>query len=202
MNRKSRIEWRKQFDKSNNVTCVLDQDSRIVYCNPAWDRFALSNAGDGAVASKVSGVSLFDCIPPVLHDHYRTLLDRARADRKILHAEYECNSPDVYREFQMNITPIPGTEWLALVHSLRVEAPIPYESLPLTNDDYRVDELIVMCAQCRRTRHPTQLRWDWIPDFVRSMPRRVSHGVCDACMVYLYGHPRGDPPDNSRKREW
>ena len=174
--------WRTQFDRDETVTCVLDAAFTIVYCNPAWDRFALANDGESAMASKICGTPLFRYVPRVLEYHFSKLFERAREKRELVTADYECNSPDVFRRFCMRVSPIPATTLLAVLHPLLVHGDIPYPSFRSTDHDYGRGELVTMCAQCRRTKRLHDNCWDWVPEFVRNLPSRVGGGVCQECL--------------------
>lgn len=40
-----------------------------------------------------------------------------------------------------------------------------------------------MCAQCRRTKRLHDNYWDWVPEFLRNPPARVSCGICRECLL-------------------
>jgi hypothetical protein len=174
--------WRTQFDRNETATCVLDPAFTIVYCNPAWDRFALANNGGSAVASRICGAPLFRYVPRVLEYHYSKLFERAREKHVLVSANYECNSPDEFRKFCMHISPIPDTSLIAIEHSLLIYGDIPYPVLRSTDHDYGIGELVTMCAQCRRTKRLHDDCWDWVPEFLRNPPDRVSYGICSECL--------------------
>ncbi len=174
--------WRTQFEQSECVTCVLDVAFQIIYCNPAWDRFAIANNGESALASRICGTPLFRYLPGVLEYHYLKLFERAREKHELVTAEYECNSPDVFRKFRIHISPIPATSLLAVVHSLLAHGDIPYAICRSTDHDYGVGELVSMCVQCRRTKRLRDHCWDWVPEFLRTPPARVSYGICQECL--------------------
>jgi len=44
-----------------------------------------------------------------------------------------------------------------------------------------------MCSNCRRTQRADRSGWDWVPEWVRGAPVRVSHGICEICSGFLYG---------------
>jgi hypothetical protein len=174
--------WRTQFDRNETATCVLDVSLTIVYCNPAWDQFALANNGESAVASRILGTPLFRYVPRVLEYHLLKLFERAREKHELVTANYECNSPDVFRKFRMHISPIPDTSFLAVVHHLLAHGDIPYPAFRSADHDYGVGELVITCAQCRRTKRLHDNYWDWVPEFLRNPPARVSHGICHECL--------------------
>lgn len=175
--------WRTQFDRNDTATCVLDVAFTIVYCNPAWDRFALANNGESAIASRICGTPLFRYVPRVLEYHYSKLFERAREKNELVTADYECSSPDVFRKFRMQISPIPDTSLLAVVHPLLAHGDIPYPVFRSTDHDYGLGELVTICAQCRRTKRLHDNVWDWVPEFLRNPPDRVSYGVCQECLL-------------------
>ncbi|MFZ0687522.1 MAG: PAS domain-containing protein [Terriglobales bacterium] len=177
-------QWQTRFENSSSVTCVLDEGRRLIYCNPAWDAFALYNNGIRATSRHVLGQQLFDYIPEVLQDHYDRLLLRAALGRKIVGSDYECNTDGKFRKFRLVLLPIPKTNLLAMVHALRIERPMTLPSLDPAICRFP-NKAVTMCAQCRRTKGG-DCRWNWVPDFVRNPPERVSHGICPECMMYLY----------------
>jgi len=175
--------WRTQVDRNETATCVLDVSLTITYCNPAWDRFALANNGESAVASRICGTPLFRYVPRVLEYHFLKLFERAREKRELVTANYECNSPDVFRKFCMHISPIPATFLLAVEHHLLAHGDIPYPAFRIADHDYGVGELVIMCAQCRRTKRLHDNYWDWVAELLRNPPARASYGICGECLV-------------------
>jgi hypothetical protein len=114
---------------------------------------------------------------------FMKLFERAREKHELVTSNYECNSPDVFRRFCMHISPIPATSLLALVHLLLVHDDIPYRAFRSTDRDYGTGDLVTMCAQCRRTKRLRDNYWDWVPEFLLNPPARVSHGLCEDCLV-------------------
>ncbi len=181
--------WQAQFDRIETAVCVLDTPLNIVYCNPAWDRFALANNGESGVGARICGTPLFRYVPRVLQYHFLKLFDRAREKHELVTAPYECNSPEVFRRFSMDISPIPDTPLLAVVHRLLAQSDIPYPAFGATDHDYGVRELVVMCAQCRRTKRLHDNFWDWVPEFLRHPPGNVSYGICQECLLLYCADP-------------
>jgi hypothetical protein len=179
-------EWQAQFERSASEICVIDVDYRIIYCNPSWDLFALQNDRSGATASHVLGRSFFAFVPRVLHSHYRTLVETSRLERKGAGRDYECHSPDKFRMYHLMVLPIPGTDLTAMVHSLRVERPMIFRPLNVSAYHHGPGNIVTMCAQCRRTKNNQRHHWNWVPEFVKNPPRRISHGICPECTMYLY----------------
>jgi hypothetical protein len=177
-------EWQARFEKSASVTCVIDADSTIIYCNPRWNAFALENDGACATTKHVLGGSLFSYIPAVFEPHYRKLVDTSRLEHRVTGCDYECHSGEKFRKYHLKLLPVPRTDLLAMVHSLRVERDLVFESVEPSR--YSHGSVVTMCAQCRRTKNHHHRLWDWVPDFVKAPPRRISHGICPDCTMYLY----------------
>ena len=172
-----------EFELSENLTCFVDDTSRIVHCNHAWDRAARDNGVEQAVGVRLRGTSLLDYIPGVLQYHYSKLLERAREKRTIVFTDYECNTPDLFRSFNLSIVPVPESPLLALVHTLLKKSVIPYPVCSPATHEYGFESSVTMCAQCRRSKRLRDNIWEWVPDFVRNRPPRVTHGICDNCIA-------------------
>jgi hypothetical protein len=179
-------EWQARFETSASVTCAIDVDSTIVYCNPAWNVFAIQNNGNHATADYVLGRSLFAYIPATLAPHYRKIVETSRVRRHGAGSDYQCHSTDKFRTYRLMVFPIPHTDLLAMVHSLRVERAMTYKPLNVSSYHHGPGNVVTMCAQCRRTRNSHDGDWNWVPEFIRSPPMRISHGICPECTMYLY----------------
>ena len=184
---------RDAFDRSKDVVWIVDAQQRICYCNPAWDRFALNNGGDNAVAERVVGADLMSFIPTELHDFYQRAMDETRRSNTIFDVDFECSSAELYRLLHMMILPVQRSGELVFVSSPRREFPHSAELVcPAHWENYaNSDGIITMCCHCRRTRRCVESQvWDWVPDFLT--PEKVhgnlqiSHGMCPICVSYFY----------------
>ncbi len=188
-------ELRHALEQSGNVTCVVDDALRLVYCNPAWDSFAFSNNGEAAVASRVVGTNLMDVVAEPLKPVYERLFAVARMKRQMWPLDYECPSADLFRLFRMEIRPLRAAAGFVLVHALRVERAHGLDRESFAPDATRYlnpQGLIVMCAHCRKTRRVAEPgTWDWVREYLNptSPPRKISHGLCGTCFAYFYPQP-------------
>lgn len=175
------------LQESGNVTCLLEPGFRFAFCNPAWDSFALDNGGERWLAASVVGKSFFSVLPPVLTPFYLRAFDAAHSEEHPFEIDYDCSSPDVYREFRMQIFPL--AHGFAVVHSLRLEHPHALDPVPPDPRHVAASGIITMCAHCRRTRRAAEpVVWDWVPDYLRSRPLAISHGLCPPCRQHFYGY--------------
>ncbi len=155
------------MDSSPNVIYILDSRLRIVYCNPAWDKFALCNGGERATAAHVTGRVLFDFITPALHDFYESIFAQCRTGAHSMAFDFECSSPDVYRLLRMEVLPLRRADGFATITSLHHEG--SHDRTPHTPGRRYTgtDGIIVMCAHCRRTRRSDFTeQWDWVPQYL------------------------------------
>jgi hypothetical protein len=122
----------------------LDATDTIVATDPGWDSFALENGGAGAVAERLLGRTLWDCIagsdtPAALH---RLFYDARRSDTP-WGMRYRCDSPQQERLFQLSATPVPGNGLIVRHALLRTRPRIR----DVVKDLSRADR-IWQCSQC------------------------------------------------------
>ena len=169
---------------------VLTDALAFVYCNAAWDRFALQNGGGVQVlAAQIISRNLLDFIPSELKDYHTDLFVKARSLGRSVSHDYECSSPAAFRRFRMHIYPMQAGRGFAVINSLTVER--PHDRVSWAPDDgvYRNSNgLIRMCANCRRTNRVGRPdAWDWVPAYMEHTRRDITHGVCPVCEEYYYG---------------
>jgi hypothetical protein len=170
-----------------SVTFLLDPEFRIVYCNLAWNRFALENGAPELVREKAIGVSILDVCADPLNGFYQHVYTRTQKARDPWEHDYECSSAGQYRHMRMRVLPLPHS-FLLVENSVRIQRPHTDVAVDASRSAYTDPRgMIVMCAHCRRTRHPAIARWDWIPAFVANLPENASHGLCKNCRAFYFG---------------
>lgn len=177
------------MEESPHPGYVVSEQLDITHCNQAWDRFALEEGGEPAVlASNIVSRNLLDFVAPDLKSFYMELFARARALGQPVSHDYECSSAAVLRLYRMQIYPLQPGAGFVVQNSLRVEH--PHDRIPLepSNALYKDDSGIIhACANCRRTRRVTDPGiWDWVPAYVESKLKNISHGVCPMCLEFYY----------------
>lgn len=177
----------KALEALESVTYVLDSDLRLVYCNLAWDKFALENGGETALSAKVLGLRLFDAIPDVLRPFYSRIFNQVLTTGLVWQHVYECSSSQMFRKFRMRIHPF-KSEWILVTNALVVEA--AHDQPAVADAVYRNgDNLIVMCAHCRCSqRADIPNLWDFVPSHLDVNPHLlgVSNGICPVCRSYFF----------------
>jgi hypothetical protein len=168
----------------------LTESLEICYCNSAWDRFALENGGGAEVlAQGVIHKPFLQFVPRELEQHFRKLFWTARALGHVQTQDYECSSAELFRVFRMQIYPLEPGRGFVVINSLRVERPHTRAARFPDDAKYRdKNGLIHMCGNCRRTsRAEDPAAWDWVPAYVQTCRRDVTHGICAFCREYYYG---------------
>lgn len=170
---------------SDNVSYVLSKALTILRTNAAWDAFARQNGGDSLVSKETRHQCVLDVVPAPLRDFYVAGFARAAAnDEQWIH-DYECSSAETFRKFRMIVYPFNGT--FVVTHALIVEHAHDREPRE-PGVTYEQEGVVTICAHCRRVRNRVVTdRWDWVPSYVLSPPRNLSHGLCVPCARYNYG---------------
>lgn len=164
---------------------VLDPDRRLIYANPAWDRFAAENGAPWQLKEIFATQSIMACVPEVLRDFYKALYQSVAATGKPVGHTYECSSAEKFRLFHMLLMPLKHRAGIVSFNSLIAEEPHKRASVEAQLERYLTpDALIIMCAHCRRMKQGRGPAWDWVPDLVERPPDNVSHGLCPICLKY------------------
>lgn len=163
-----------------NATYLLASDLRILRTNPAWDQFTSEAASAAWVARWRRGGSVLDVFTPGRRTFYQDGFARAQATGERWDHECECDAQGSPCRLRMFAYPFAGG--LVVTHAVLVAPPADAAAI-----DYVGHGVVTMCAHCRRVRHLSRDRWDWIPAYLADPPARVSHGLCAGCLEYYYG---------------
>ncbi len=178
--------------ENENVVYAIGPEFRIIYFNDTWNRFAEENNGQPAISRKWSyGSNIMDAVPDSIKSFYRENYLMALRTGNMWQHDYECSSDALYRLFHQTVYPVKDPESLLIVNALRIESPIgEYHSQSGIPDDRHYRNrygFITQCAHCRRIENPAAGgRWDWISDWVRKLPEKVSHSLCPTCFNHFY----------------
>ena len=174
-----------------SVIYIINSRFQLVYCNRAWDIFAIENGGKNLERQQIVGMSALEISPGFLRNFYESRFSVVLENQNVSEHSYECSSPNVYRRFNMRILPL-GRKYLMIENSLFVERPHgPIDGGPASFDVSYVDDdgFITMCANCRRTLafdFHGRTCWHWVPSYLVSAPAPICHGLCSTCLAYYY----------------
>ena len=178
------------LDRSPAVSYILDSQFRIMYCNPAWNRFATSNGAPRLAGDFVLGFDLFGAIPDALKPAYYDAFRHVLSTGLVWEQSYECSSPALFRVHRMRIHLLQHQSWFVVTNTLVVERPHGETAKADANIYVDVNGLVTVCAHCRcskRVENPD--RWDFVPEYLKLRPEstpKVSHGLCPICRAYFY----------------
>lgn len=107
---------------------VVDQSGMIVLINAAWRRFAKAN-GDSDLSRSGVGINYMDVCQAGNHEDGSIAAAASKGLRSVLEGsipsfsmEYPCHSPTEQRWFVMNVAPVSGEEFGAVVSHVNISA--------------------------------------------------------------------------------
>jgi PAS fold len=176
----------KSLQALSSVSYVLDEQFRFVYCNPAWDAFAIANGAPKLALNALAGQPLFDAIPSVLQPFYASGFRRVQAGGESWEHLYECSSAHEFRRYKMRIDPILGG-WFLIRHTLVVKRAHEKPVRPGSHNYVADSGFITVCCNCRRCRRTGKAqKWDFVPEYVANPPRTLEPILCPDCLDQYY----------------
>lgn len=180
------------LEKSEQPIYVIDRNLDIIYVNECWVAFALANHGEKFLQHFHIGRSVLDAISGAdVKTYYKNKYESVLETGEVWSQEYECSSPDEYREFHQKTYPLKNGEGLVIINTLAVNMPMEQkrkkEYAAIKERYIQESGFINQCSNCRqiqRVSPPDQ--WDWVPEWVREAPSIVSHSICPECFDYYW----------------
>jgi hypothetical protein len=180
------------LDQSPLICYVLDTSRRVVYCNLAWDRFAIDNAAPDLAGAGALGADINRVIGEDLRPFYRRAFEQATQSETVWECLYECSSPQLFRKFRMRIHPLAPAGWHLITNARVIERP-HHRPVTVGLEDYvNSNAQITVCSHCRCSRRavpPEPEQWDFVPTHLERHMGNVSHGLCRVCLDYFYPEP-------------
>ena len=155
------------IERSPAVSYILDSELRFVYCNPAWDRFAVANGASQLAGEAIVGRRLSGMIPDVLKPVYDDAFRRVMSEGSVWEKSYECSSPNTFRLFRMRIHLLKLRRWFLITNPPVLERSHQHAIAPDPKTYFDGHGLIMMCAHCRCSRrvdNPDQ--WDFVSEYL------------------------------------
>lgn len=178
------------LQRSPAVSYILDSQFRIMYCNPAWNRFAQLNGAPHLTSDVMVGFDLFEAIPEVLKGAYESAFQHVLSTGKVWEQAYECSSPLIFRKFRMRIHLLKAQNQFVVTNPLSFDRPHARESRADTDTYVNANGFITMCAHCRCSKRlDNSDQWDFVPEYLQISSlsgSKISHGLCPVCRAYFY----------------
>ncbi|HMW23069.1 MAG TPA: hypothetical protein PKC59_06505 [Burkholderiaceae bacterium] len=139
---------------------LIDAQDRIVDLCPEWDQVALlGGARSGSLRDGVIGRPLSRFIADDMTRMYmEALLQSCRLSHRPRNLPYRCDTPDLLREMEMHLQPLPNDQ-VRVEHRLLKSSPRSsrYAAQPMT---FGSDRRLWRCSMCLRLGERTpQGRW-------------------------------------------
>ena len=185
--------------------CVyeIDWEDRIVALSDEWYRFARDNDAGRSLIELLPGVSLWELITGAeVRYLYESIFAGVRRRQRPVRLPFRCDSPNLRRYMELEISPAEGGGLRLSGHLLHEESReeigvLAPRSAPETSSP-RPETFVAMCSWCKAAR----LRGEWgaVEELVRaeglfqeeSLPR-ISHSICPDCRDSVRGALRGPP---------
>ncbi len=176
------------------------KDLSLAYFNPAWFTFANENQGEPSISLEWKlGRNLLEAVTGHLKDFYADFFQACLQDgenplrpNQFL---YECSSPEIYRRYLMTLYPVGRKEGVLVVNALVQERPhapsaVKQHEMHLSFYYNNANGIIHQCAHCRKVKNVKENdRWDWVSEYVKTIPANISHDICPICLEYYYPAP-------------
>lgn len=176
------------LEKDPHSIYAIDENFNLIYFNEAYFQFARENEGEPQITNNYSlGSNVLKAINGDIKKMYSQLLVEVLATGKSKNLSYECSSVKKYRLFMQKLYPLKNTKGVVILNSLQVEREIENEPSLLEKNYLQETGFINQCSNCRRTQSVIDLnKWDWVPDYISTMPKNMSHTICPICFDYYW----------------
>jgi len=180
------------LENDPNSIYGLSKDLALNYMNPAWFKFARENEGEPEITEKyILGTHFGDCMTGPVKDYYLEVFQSILQADKVWHHDYECSSPEKFRIYHQSVYPLYNRSGLIIINCLVNDQPHDANSkkscLPIKKLYIQKTGLITQCSNCRRVQRASQPDiWDWVPAWVKRMPKNTSHSFCQVCFEFYY----------------
>jgi hypothetical protein len=185
-------------DQSPLVSYAVDANLCLMYCNPAWNRFAADNGAPELVGAGALGTDLRRVMGEDLRPFYLHAFEWTAQSGEVWECLYECSSPQAFRKFQMRIHPLRPAGWSLITNAPVIERPHTGAVTTGLTNYTNSDAQIALCSHCRGSRRTDGLeQWDFVPAHLERTLDNISHTLCPLCRAYFYPEA-----GNSSGRRW
>jgi hypothetical protein len=180
------------------ISYRIDAEDRLVAFGESWEDFARANEAPELCKEDVLQRPLWSFVSGQDTVHlYQLMLEKVRADQKILCVPFRCDAPDLRRFLTVTLRPRQNdqVDFICEIQRCEIRNPIAI----LDTKQARGPEFITMCSFCKNV--ACEDVWFKLEDAIASMhlferdkPPRISHGACPTCfsivMDQLDSNPR------------
>lgn len=179
------------LESSKHTIYALSSALELIYFNPAYVLFAKENSNRNDLLEQ------FPLQTPIveaingeeIRNFYLQNYETALVTEKVWHHEFECSEPHTFRRYYQSAYPLKNSKGLILINKLVAHLPINRKAFEAIKIRYvqPITGLILQCSNCRCTQRASEPEiWDWVPDWVESIPKNCSHSICPPCLDYYW----------------
>lgn len=170
-------------------SCIyeIDAEDRIVFCNSAWDAFAVENGGEQLQFERIKGRVLWDFVDGAsTTDVFSRLISHVREGNSVKF-KFRCDSPSMFRllEMKMALTAKKRVRFSTRIISVGDRDSISIQTEETTLPD---EPPLLVCSWCGRLKIHRQ-SWQQIDIavskiglFEKERMPPISHGICERCL--------------------
>jgi hypothetical protein len=173
-----------------SVKYEIDCEDQIRSVSASWCAFARENGAEHLI-DEVVGTSIWAWIAGIEARHlYDLLFERIRKSGASARIPFRCDSPELRRFMELEISALPEDGLLFTAELKRVEQRPPVHLLD--SHISRSESLVAMCSWCKRVRTGEGL-WLEVEEAISALrllentPPAVTHSICRDCEAHIYG---------------
>lgn len=176
------------LEKDPHSIYAVDENFNLIYFNEAYFQFARENDGEPQITKNHSlGSNILNAIKGDIKKIYTQALTDVLTTGKSKKLSYECSSIEKYRLFMQKLYPLKNTKSVLILNALQVERDIENKAFRLEKNYLQTTGFINQCSNCRRTQSAIDMeKWDWVPSYISTMPKNMSHTICPICFDYYW----------------
>ena len=169
-----------------DTSYTLDVHNKIVATGHDWDRFAAENGGPPGL--QVVDRSLWSIVTKREFElFYNAAYSSVRSSFESVTIQYRCDSPNVLRQMEMEIS-LDGDRDLLVFHRCLAEEALALEGSASAG----VIRSLALCGPCGRVRVRPDAPWvdirslrSYHGDVVINDRTWTVHGICDGCLTIM-----------------
>jgi len=173
---------------SSTTIYQIDSLDSIVWLDRSWGEFAKRNGAPELRAEQVLGRRLPDFLAGDEVRHlWLLVIQRVREEERSVTLPFRCDSPDLRRFMELELTPLGQGHVELTARLLRKEA---RDRVALLDADVpRSNDTLPICSQCKRIQGSEQ-EWVEVEEGIKALDLfgggllpRLTHVLCDACLA-------------------
>jgi hypothetical protein len=175
-----------QLDQQE-IVYQIDTNDVLVFVNEQWNLFAAENGSASLVSQYVYNRSIWEFIHDAeTRQFHEILLEKVRSGKEIRNLPFRCDSPELRRFMEMDISMTAGEGVEYRCRTIKTEARDPVSLI--SGNVHDGETFLRMCSWCKKIDTGNQT-WEEIEDAIRHLGLfsdkcipQISHTICETCI--------------------